>query len=94
MGTLFELLGSIGTLFFSSTKDVTEEEIEEVQKFLKEYLWFQNYLNDVKFGNLIKEHKDVRYLIGKFNIEKMKNKVGYHKKYQKKIHKSLLENSM
>ena len=45
MGTLFELLGSIGTLFFSFTKDVTEEEIEKNIKFLKEYQWFQNYLN-------------------------------------------------
>lgn len=93
MGALFELLGSIGTLFFSFTKDVTEEEIEKNIKLLKEYHWFQNHLNDVKFGNLIKDHKDVRYIIGKFNIKKMKNKVGYHKKYQKKIHKALLENS-
>ena len=81
MGTLFELLGSIGTLFLSSTKDVTEEEIEKNIKLLKEYQWFQNYLKDVKFGNLIKDHKDVRYTIGKLNFEKMKNKVGYHKKY-------------
>ena len=93
MGALFELLGSIGTLFFSFTKDVTEEEIEKNIKFLKEYQWFQNYLNDVKFRNLIEDHKDVRYIIGKFNIEKMKNRDGYHKKYQKKIHKVLLENS-
>ena len=94
MGTLFELLGSIGTLFFSSTKDVTEEEIEKNIKFLKEYQWFQNYLNDVQFEYLIKEHKDVRYIIGNLNIEKMKNKIGYHKKHQMKIHKSLLKNSI
>ncbi len=92
MGTLYELLGSIGTLLFSFTKDVTEEEIEKNIKLLKEYKWFQNYLNDVKFENLIKEHKDVRYVIGKLNIEKMKNKAGYYKKYQKKIHKVLLKN--
>ena len=93
MGTLFELLGSIGTLFSSFTKDVTEEEIEKNIKFFTEYQSFQNYLNDVEFGNLIKNHKDVRYIIGKFNIEKMENRVGYHKKYQKKIHEVLLENS-
>ena len=91
MGTLFELLGSIGTLFFSFTKDVTEEEIEKNIKFLKEYQWFQIYLNDVKYGNLIKDHKDVRYIIGKLNIEKMKNKVGYHKNIKRKFIKCYLK---
>ena len=93
MGTLLELLGSIGTLFLSFTKDVTEEEIEKNIKSLKEYQWFQSYLNDVTFENLIKEHKDVRYVIGKLNTEKMKNRAGYYKKYQQKIHKVLLETS-
>jgi hypothetical protein len=93
LGSLFELLGSIGTLLFSFTKDVTEEEIEKNIKFLKHYPWFQNYLDDEKFKNLINEHKDVRFIIGKLNIEKVKNKSGYHKKYQKKIHKVLLKNS-
>ena len=89
MGTLFELIGSIGTVFLAFTKEVTEEEIEKNIKFLKEYQWFQKYLNDVKFESLIKEHKDVRYVIGKLNIAKMKNKTGYHNKYQKKIQKVL-----
>ena len=93
MGTLFDLLGSLVTLFFTFTKDVTEEEIEKNIKFLQEYKWFQEYLNDVKFEDLIKEHKDVRYVIGKFNIEKMKDKTMYHNKYQKKIQKVLLANS-
>ncbi|MDI2589772.1 hypothetical protein OR571_22365 [Psychrobacillus sp. NEAU-3TGS] len=53
MGPLFELLGSLGTLLFSFTKDVTEEEIEKNIKSLQEYQWFQNYLKDIKFENLI-----------------------------------------
>lgn len=93
MGTLLELLGSISTILFSFTKEVTEERIEKNIKFLEEYQWFQNYLDDVTFDKLIKEQKDVRHVIGKFNIEKMKNKTGYYKKHQKKIHKVLLEHS-
>ena len=91
MGTLLELLGSIGTLFLSFTKDVTEEEIEKNIKSLKEYQWFQSYLNDVTFENLIKEHKDVRYVIGKLNIEKMKNRAGYHKNIKRKFIKCYLK---
>ncbi|MCG7345489.1 hypothetical protein MHZ92_15230 [Sporosarcina sp. ACRSL] len=94
MGTLLELLGSLGTILFSFTKDVTEEEIEKNIKSLKEYEWFQNYFIDDKYEQLIKEDKDVRYVIGKLNVEKMKNNAGYHKKYQKKIHKVLLGNSL
>lgn len=60
MGALFDILGSLGTMFFSFTKDVTEEEIEKNIKFLQEYKWFQDYHNDHKFENLIKEHRDVR----------------------------------
>ncbi len=89
MESLFELIGSIGTILFASTKDVTEEEIEKNIKFLTEYPWFQEYLNDLQFEKLIKENEDVRYVIGKFNIEKMKNKTAYYNKYQKKIQKEI-----
>lgn len=86
-------LGSFGTLFLSFTKDVTEEEIAKNIKFLQEYEWFQEYLNDNKFENLIREHKDVRYVIGKFNIEKMRRNTEYRIQHQKKIQKVLLVNS-
>ena len=93
MGILFEFFSSIATILFSFTKDVTEEEIEKNITFLKEYKWFQKYFNDAKYEKLIKEDPDVRYIIGKFNIEKMKNKTSYYNKYQKKIQKALLKYS-
>ena len=93
MGTLLELLGSISTIIFSFIKAATEEEIEENIKFLKEYHWFQNYLDDDTFNKLIKEHEDVRRVIGNINNEKMKTKARYYKKTQKRIHNVLLKHS-
>ena len=83
MGTLLELLGSISTIIFSFIKAATEEEIEENIKFLKEYQWFQNYLDDVTFNKLIKEHEDVRRVIGNINTNKMKTSARYYKKHAK-----------
>jgi len=90
LGALFELLGSFGTFSFTLTKDVTEEEIEKNINFLKIYQWFQDYLNNGKFESLIMKDKDVRFVIGKVNSEKM-NKNGYNKKQQGKIQKVLLK---
>ena len=89
MGNFLELLGAIGQIVFSFTKDVTEEEIYNNIEFFKEYEWFQNYLKDVRFKKLINENTKVRYVIGKCNIEKMK-KNKYNTLYQKKINKVLL----
>jgi hypothetical protein len=89
MGALFEQLGSIGTLLLPFIKEVTEEEIDKNVKFLKQYAWFLKHLDDDKFKRLINEDVDVRYVIGKFNRNKMKN-ISYHKKYQMKINKILL----
>ena len=84
MGALLELIGSIGTLFISSMKDVTDEEIEKNIKFLNKYEWFQSYLDNEEHRKLIKENDDVRFVIGKINIEKMK-KNSYRNKSKKKI---------
>lgn len=92
LGALFELLGSIGTFLFTLTKEVTVDEIEKNINFLKEYQWFQKYLENDKFENLIMNDKDVRFAIGKLNSEKMK-KNAYYKKHQIKIQKVLLKKS-
>ena len=92
LGALLELLGSIGTFLFTLTKDVTEEEIEKNINFLKEYQWFQKYLDNDKFENLIMIDKDVRFAIGKLNSEKME-KNAYYKKHQIQIQKVLLKKS-
>ena len=89
MGSLFELLGSIGTLLLPFIKEVTEEEVDKNIQFLKQYKWFINHLNDDKYKELVNKDEDVRYVIGKFNRNKMK-KISYHNKYQKKINKILL----
>lgn len=92
LGALLELFGSIGTILFTLTKDVTEEEIEKNINFLKEYQWFQKYLDNGQPENLIMNDKDVRFVIGKLNSEKMKKNT-YYKKQQKKIQKVLLKKS-
>lgn len=79
-----ELIGSIGTLIFSSKKDITEEEIEKNIKFLNKYDWFQSYLDNEEHRKLINENDDVRFVIGKMNIEKMK-KESYRNNYKQKI---------
>ena len=89
MGALFELLGSIGTFLLPFIKEVTEEEVDKNIQFLKQYQWFINLLNDDKYKELVNKDEDVRYVIGKFNRNKMK-KISYHNKYQKKINKILL----
>ena len=92
MGALLELIGSIGTLFFSSMKDVTDEEIEKNIKFLNKYDWFQSYLDNEEYRKLINENEDVRFIIGKINIEKMKRN-SYRNKYKKKIEVILKNNN-
>ena len=89
MGALFELLGSIGTLLLPFIKEVTEEEVDKNIQFLKQYQWFIKHLNDDKYKELVNKDVDVRYVIGKFNRNKMK-KISYHNKYQKKINEILL----
>ncbi|MCM3653940.1 hypothetical protein [Metabacillus litoralis] len=89
MGALFELLSSIGTLLLPFIKEVTEEEIDKNIKFLKQYQWVLKHWDDDKYKELINEDVDVRYVIGKFNRNKMK-KISYHNKYQIKINKVLL----
>ena len=79
-----ELIGSIGTLIFSSMKDITDEEIEKNIKFLNKYEWFQSYLDNEEYRKLINENDDVRFIIGKINIEKMK-RTSYRNKSKKKI---------
>lgn len=91
MGILLELIGSLGTLLFSFTKDITEEEIEQNIEFLKKYKWFQKLLDDNKYKKLIKEDLDVCYVIGKFNRDKMGSS-SYHNKYKQKIIKVLQRN--
>ena len=89
MGAIFELLGSIGTLLLPFIKEVTEEEVDKNIQFLKQYQWFIKHLNDDKYKELVNKDEDVRYVIGKFNRNKMK-KISYHNKYKKKINKILL----
>ena len=84
LGILLELIGSIGTLIFSSMKDVTKEEINKNIEFLKQYKWFQAYIENVQCNKLINENDKVRHIIGKINIEKMWRN-SYQNKYRKKL---------
>ena len=65
-------------------KDITDEEIEKNIKFLNKYEWFQSFLENKEHKKLIKENDDVRFIIGKINIKKMKRNT-YRNKYKKKL---------
>ncbi|MFC5772837.1 hypothetical protein [Ectobacillus antri] len=97
MGVLFDVIwdvfSSILTWLFPFTKDVTEEEIEKNIHFLKKYQWFQSYLKDDKFKSFIMKDKDVRFVIGKLNSEKM-DQDQYHKKQRKKLQQILRKKSI
>jgi|GEM_PF-4999842 len=90
MGTFLELLGAIGQLFLSFTKEVNEEEIEKNITYLKRYEWFNDYLSNNKYQALIEKNTDVRYVIGKCNVTKMK-KHKYRLFVQKRINRELLK---
>jgi hypothetical protein len=92
LGTFLELLGVIGEFCLYFTKEVSEEEIEKNIELLKECDWFQGYLKNNTYNNLITGNTRVRYEIGKCNIEKMKNEK-YVALYQKRIRKVLLKES-
>ena len=91
LGALLELIGSIGTLFTSFMKDVTDEEIEKNIKFLNKYEWFQSYFDNEEHKKLISEDDDVRFIIGKINIKKMKRN-SYRNKTKKKLEVILQKN--
>ncbi|ANU16291.1 hypothetical protein BBI11_04125 [Planococcus maritimus] len=90
MWTIIELFNSLGLIVFSFLKDVTEEEIDKNVYSLKEFEWFQVMLKNESYEKLITEDTDVRFVIGKLNMEKM-NKTAYHDKSKAKIAKVLVQ---
>ena len=77
---------------FSFIKEVTEEAMEKNINDLKRYEWFDNYLNNDTYKELINKNTEVRYAIGKCNIAKM-NKNKYNLLVEKRIKKVLLKES-
>lgn len=88
MGTFLELLGAIGQIALSFTKEVNEEEIEKNISYLKRYEWFNDYLSNNTYHALIEKNIDVRFVIGKCNINKM-NKPKYRLFVQNRINRAL-----
>lgn len=87
MGIILDLLNLAVYIPFLK---VDEEDIGRNLKHLKKYQWFQNYLNDEKYRELIIHNKDVRQVIGKFKSDKLE-KDSYNMKCQKRLHKMLLK---
>ncbi|GGB49239.1 hypothetical protein GCM10011409_28550 [Lentibacillus populi] len=82
MGLIFDLLNLAVYVPFLK---VNEEDIGRNLTHLKKHQWFQNYLNDEKYRELIIYNKNVRQTIGKF-----KTKNSYNIRCEKKLHKVLL----
>ncbi|REB05152.1 hypothetical protein DVB69_15415 [Sporosarcina sp. BI001-red] len=92
MQTIIELISNISTIIFSFLKEVTEEEIEKNIAYLKQEEWFQKYLEDDKYNELIFDTIEVRHIIGAFNSKKM-SQSRYHRKHQKRIERELEKHS-
>ncbi|SIS59614.1 hypothetical protein [Salimicrobium flavidum] len=82
LGIIFELLALVVDHQF--TKEVTEKDVENNIEKLKKYPWFQDYLKNEQYKDLIIHHKDVRHRIGKFKTEKLD-----HAHYNTKCHGKL-----
>ncbi|ERI10022.1 hypothetical protein, partial [Aneurinibacillus aneurinilyticus] len=65
------ILISLNLAIYIPFLKVDEEDIGRNLKHLNKYQWFQNYLNDEKYRELIIHNKDVRRVIGKFNSDKL-----------------------
>ncbi|GAQ17582.1 hypothetical protein OPHB3_1507 [Oceanobacillus picturae] len=71
MDSVLSLLGNIATMIFFSFKDITEEDIKKNIEYLKQYKWFQEFLNNEKYSKLVNDNADVRKVIGSINTQKM-----------------------
>lgn len=69
---------------------VDEEDIGRNMDKLKKYHWFQAYLTNENYRELIIHNTKVRQTIGKLNNAKLSNE-SYAKKCQKKVHQILLK---
>ncbi|MGN7410050.1 hypothetical protein [Sporosarcina sp. SAFN-010] len=92
MQSIIELISNISTIIFSFLKEITEEEIEKNIAYIKREEWFQAYLKDDKYNELIFNNIKVRHIIGTFNIKKM-SRSRYHRKHQKRIERAMVKYS-
>jgi len=68
---------------------VDEEDIGKNMDKFKKYQWYQAYLANESYRELIIHNTKVRQTIGKFNNAKLSSE-SYAKKCQKKVHQILL----
>lgn len=69
---------------------VNEEDIGRNLDHLKNHHWFQKYLNDEAYRELIIHDKGVRKLIGKFKSNKL-SRDSYQIKCQKRLQRVLVQ---
>jgi len=88
---LLELFFEIFAFDMSFGK-MTEKKIERNLTILKEMEWFQKYLRNKEYKELIIYDGDVRKVIGKFRSTTLK-KDPNHYRYQKKVHDIIMKKS-
>lgn len=87
---IFTLIVYVNIGDFLPFLEANEEDIGRNLNHLKKYHWFQNYLNDEAYRELIIHDKSVRKAIGKFKSNKL-SRDSYQRKYQKRLHKILVQ---
>ncbi len=69
---------------------INEEDIGRNLNHLKKHHWFQSYLNDEVYRELIIHDKGVREAIGKFKSNKL-SRDSYQRKCQKRLQKVFVQ---
>lgn len=79
-------------LYLPSLLAVDEEDIGRNTKRLKKHQWFQDFLSNDKYKDLIVHDQDVRKVIGKFNDNRIEGKL-FEGMYRRKLQSVLQKKS-
>lgn len=69
---------------------ISEDDIGRNMRTLKKKDWFQQFLTNAKFRNLIIYDRDIRRLIGRCNTKRLETKI-YDRLFRRKLHKRLVK---
>lgn len=84
------MLDFFSILLFASFMKVDEEDIGNSIRSLKKESWFQQFLTNDKFRDLIVYDEEIRTFIGKCNPNHL-NKNRYANAFRRKLHKLLVK---
>lgn len=85
MMELILIFGSIMVTIFLSMNGLMERATEHTIEYLRDELWFQEYLDNENYNQLIEKNRKVRRIICTINTNKMTKYTTYHNRQRKRI---------